>query len=120
MQENNKGFDAEGFYKALSSTVSVRGVNWKQVSAQTGVSTSTLSRMATGRQPDAGSLAALSAWAGFNLSDFVEGARRSPEPIVMVGRLLREDPNLNKDGAEALEAILLAAYERFRLNHVQK
>jgi transcriptional regulator with XRE-family HTH domain len=120
MQENNKGFDAESFYKALSSTVNVRKVNWKQVSIETGVSTSTLSRMATGRQPDAGSLAALSTWAGLDLSEFVEGARRPAEPIAMVGKLLREDPNLNKDGAEALEAILLAAYDRFRLNGNQK
>lgn len=116
MQENNKGFDAEGFYKALSSTVGLRRTTWKQVGIETGVSPSTLSRMATGRQPDAGSLAALSKWAGLDVSDFVEGTRRPVEPVVMVGKLLREDPNLNKEGADALEAILLAAYERFRLN----
>lgn len=120
MQENNKGFDAEAFYRALSSTVGVRRVTWKQVSAETGVSPSTLSRMATGRQPDAGSLAALSKWAGLDVSDFVEGAPRSAEPVALVGKLLREDPNLDKEGAEALEAILLAAYERFRLNGEKK
>ena len=120
MQESNKGFDAEGFYKALNLTVCARKMNWKQVSAETGVGASTLSRMATGRQPDAGSLAALSTWAGLNVSDFVGGARRSAEPIAMVGKLLREDPNLDKQGAEALEAILMAAYERFRFSSGEK
>jgi len=30
----------------------------------------------------------------------------------MVGKLLREDPNLDDQGAEALEAIIKTAYER--------
>ena len=71
--ENNRGFDAEAFYKALKTTVELRPTTWKQVSAETGVSVTTLSRMSDGRQPDAGSLAALAAWAGLNISDFVSG-----------------------------------------------
>lgn len=111
---DKKGFDAESFYKALNTTVSTRRVNWKQVSAETGVSASTLSRMSSGRQPDAASLAALSAWSGLNPSDFVQGMRRPVEAMAMVGKLLREDPNLDSQGADALEAIIMAAYERFR------
>ncbi len=112
---DKKGFDAESFYKALSTTVSARRVSWKQASAETGVSASTLSRMSSGRQPDAASLAALSAWSGLNPSDFVQGVPRSPiETMAMVGKLLREDPNLDRQGADALEAIIMAAYKRFR------
>jgi transcriptional regulator with XRE-family HTH domain len=111
---DNKGFDAEGFYKALTTTVAARRANWKQVSSDTGVSASTLSRMSSGRQPDAASLAALSAWSGLNPSDFVQGTSRPAEPLAMVGKLLRDDPNLDSQGADALEAIIMAAYERFR------
>jgi transcriptional regulator with XRE-family HTH domain len=111
-----KGFDALGFYEALNTTVSVRGLSWKDVARQTGVSQSTLSRMAIGRQPDASSLASLSAWAGLNPGDYVSGARHTREPLVAVGKLLREDPNLDKNSAEALEAIIVAAYERFKSN----
>ena len=68
----NKGFDGDSFYNALESTVNRRGKNWRQVAAETGVSASTLARMAQGRRPDAASLAALSAWAGLNPSDFVD------------------------------------------------
>ncbi|WP_415020953.1 helix-turn-helix domain-containing protein [Aestuariivirga sp.] len=105
-----------GFYRALSTTVSVRNLSWKDVASETGVSQTTLSRMASGRQPDAGSLASLSAWAGLNPSDFVSGNHKSAEPLAVVGRLLRQDPNLNSKGADALEAIIRAAYERFRSN----
>jgi transcriptional regulator with XRE-family HTH domain len=107
-------FDAEGFYRALNTTVALRKFSWKEVARETGVSQSTLSRMATGRQPDAGSLASLSAWAGLNPSEFVAGGQNRNEPLAAVGKLLREDPNLDAQGVDALEAIIRAAYERFR------
>ena len=92
-------FDFEAFYKALSATVSARDINWKMVSEQTSVSQSTLSRMSKGRQPDAASLAALSAWSGLNPVDFTAAPKNIPEPVAMVSRLLRADPNLDEDGA---------------------
>ena len=112
----NKGFDGDGFYRALEATVSARSKTWKQVAAETGVSASTLTRMAQGRRPDAASLAALSAWAGLNPSDFVDGPFRGtrPEPIAQISTLLRSDPNLDAESAEAVEAIVRAAYKRLR------
>ncbi len=110
----NKGFDAQGFYRALAATVKARETTWKQVGQATGVSASTLSRMADGRQPDAASLTALSAWAGLNPTDFSNVEKQPAESIALVVKLLREDPNLDDQAAETLEAIITAAYERFR------
>lgn len=107
-------FDFWGFYKALSATVAARNTNWKAVSEQTGISQTTLSRMSKGRQPNAESLTALSAWSGLNPADFTVGPKFNREPIAMVTKLLREDPNLDSAGADALEAIIRAAYERFK------
>lgn len=114
--ERNKGFDSEGFYRSLDATVQARRVTWKQVASETGVSASTLTRMSQGRQPDAASLAALSAWAGLNPSDFVEADFKAPrtESIAQISTLLRSDPHLDVESAEALETIVRAAYERFR------
>lgn len=109
-------FDFSSYFKSLTSTVTSRGVNWKTVSNETGVSQTTLSRMAHGRQPDAESLAKLSAWAGLNPVDFVNGARRAPEPLALLGKLIREDPNLDSQSAEALEAIIETAYKQLRRN----
>lgn len=111
-----KGFDGAAFYRALDATVRARCKNWKQVAAETGVSASTLTRMSQGRKPDAASLAVLSAWAGLNPSDFVNGPymRRRAESIAQISTLLRSDPNLDAVAAEAVEAIVRAAYERLR------
>lgn len=111
-----KGFDGDAFYRALEATVKAKSMTWKQVSEETGVSASTLTRMAQGRRPDAASLAALSAWAHLNPSDFVHMPYRAarPEPIAQISSLLRSDPNLDAESAEALEAIMKAAYERFK------
>lgn len=116
MATEDKGFNAAGFYHALESTVSARSKLWKDVAAETGVSASTLARMAGGRMPDAASLAALSAWAGLNPSDFVRAPFKSerPEPIAQISSLLRADPNLDAKSADAVEAIVRAAYERLR------
>lgn len=116
MSADDKGFNGDAFYRALETTVTARSTTWKQVSAETGVSASTLTRMAQGRRPDAGSLAALSAWAGLNPSDFVDAPYKGnrPEAISQISTLLRTDPNLDAQSAEAVEAIVKAAYERLR------
>ena len=111
---NRSQFNFPGFYKALSATVEARNTTWKTVSEQTGISQTTLSRMSKGRQPDAESLTALSAWSGLNPVDFMTGPKRRREPIAMVSKLLREDPNLDSAGVDALEAIIKAAYDRFK------
>jgi transcriptional regulator with XRE-family HTH domain len=113
---DDKGFNGDAFYRALETTVTARSTSWKQVAAETGVSASTLTRMAQGRRPDAASLAALSAWAGLNPSYFVDAPYKGsrPEAISQISTLLRTDPNLDAQSAEAVEAIVKAAYERLR------
>ena len=107
-------FDFAAFYRALSATVAARDTTWRAVSEQTGVSQSTLSRMSKGRQPDAASLTALSAWSGLDPVDFTNVRRTRREPIAMVSRLLREDPHLDDASADALEAIIKTAYDSFK------
>lgn len=65
-------FDSAGWLLALTAAVDKRRVTWKKVSEETGVSTTTLSRMKEGRNPDAASLAALSHWAGLNPARFIQ------------------------------------------------
>lgn len=115
-ESEEKNFDGGAFYAAIASTVVARGVTWKQVSQDTGVSATTLTRMAQGRRPDAGSLATLSAWAGLNPADYVNLRERSAtaEPLARISSLLRSDPRLKPDAAVALEAMLQSAYERLK------
>jgi hypothetical protein len=119
---SSKGFDGDGFYRALEATVRSRTKSWKQVAMETGVSTSTLARMGQGAKPDAASLAVLSAWAGLNPSDFVDSPHKvaRPEPMVQITTLLRTDPNLNPQAAAAMEAILMTAYNSLRVDTKKK
>lgn len=116
MEPLAKNFDSDGFYRAIVATVEAREITWKQVSMETGVSATTLARMAQGRKPDAASLAALSAWSGLNPADFVsgEGAAEAPEPLAQISVLLQKDRRLNPDAARALDVMIRTAYSQMR------
>jgi transcriptional regulator with XRE-family HTH domain len=109
-------FDAETFYGALDSARQARRLNWKQVAAQSGVSASTLTRMAQGKRPDVDGLAALAAWSGLNTDDYVRSVavRPEPEPLATVSTYLRGDKNLSPEAATALDELIKATYERLR------
>src|SRR6516225_8882109 len=70
-------FDADAFHAALDGARRAKAMNWKEVAAASGVSASTLTRMAQGKRPDVDGLAALVAWSGLNADDFV---RSDDEP----------------------------------------
>lgn len=91
-------------------------MNWKQVAAESGVSASTLTRMAQGKRPDVDGLAALAAWSGLDADGFVrsEQKRPEPEPLAKISTYLRSDRNLTPEAATALDELIKATYERLR------
>lgn len=110
-------FDSDGFYAALDSVRRARELNWKQVAAQSGVSASTLTRMAQGKRPDVDGLAALVAWSGLDADDYVrsdEAERPAAEPLAMISTYLRSDRNLTPEAATALDELIKVTYERLR------
>jgi len=109
-------FHAAGFFAALDAEREARGVTWKQVAGETGVSASTLTRIGQGRKPDVDTLAALSAWAGLDPKDFMRGKRDKDEPetLAMISTYLRGDPHLTETSASALEEIIKVSYENLR------
>jgi transcriptional regulator with XRE-family HTH domain len=110
-------FDTAGFYEALDGVRQARRLNWKQVASESGVSASTLTRMAQGKRPDVDGLAALCAWSGLDADDFVRSVdddRPAPEPLAMISTYLRSDRNLSPEAAAALDEIIKITYERLR------
>lgn len=109
-------FDAGAFFSALDSQRIAKKMNWKDVAAQSGVSASTLTRMAQGKRPDVDSLAALTAWAGLNADHYIRDGeiKSSPETLAMISTHLRADSNLSNEGAIALEELIKATYARLR------
>lgn len=110
-------FDAEAFYAALDAARQARKLNWKQVAGESGVSASTLTRMAQGKRPDVDGLAALVAWSGVDADDFVRTAgepKPAPEPLAMISTYLRSDRHLSAAAATALDELIKVTYERLR------
>jgi transcriptional regulator with XRE-family HTH domain len=109
-------FDADTFYHVLDAERSERGLTWKDVAAQTGVSQSTLTRLGQGRRPDVDSFARLVAWGGFTADQFVHPPKQEQAGgfLTNLPTYLRSDPNLDERGVQALETIIRAAYDQFR------
>jgi transcriptional regulator with XRE-family HTH domain len=111
-------FDVSALYSALDAERMARSLNWKEVSAASGVSASTLTRLSKGRRPDVDSLAALTAWVGIPADRFM-ASRRQPcgvaSPLTQISTIIRDDPNLNPDAATALEELVKATYARLRV-----
>jgi transcriptional regulator with XRE-family HTH domain len=120
MADKAGSFDLEAFYAALNSTRQTRLLNWKQVAEESGVSASTLTRMAQGKRPDVDGFAALAAWSRLDPGDFVRRSRTGtkenpePEPLAAISTYLRRDRNLTPEAATAIESIIAAAYEKLR------
>jgi adenine-specific DNA-methyltransferase len=110
-------FDVGAFYAALDSQRQSQRLTWKQVAEESGVSASTLTRMAQGRRPDVDSLAGLLKWSGLKAESFVSGdtaLNNSSDSLTQITTYLRADRNLTPEGAAALEAIIKAGYESLR------
>ena len=108
-------FDTETFFAALDAVREAKRRTWKDVAAESGVSASTLTRMAQGKRPDVDGLAALLAWSGLKAEDYLKGRRLvsgKPETLAVISNLLRADRKLGKENAAALDQIIRVAYKR--------
>lgn len=108
-------FDTDAFFAALDGAREARDKTWKGVAEESGVSASTLTRMAQGKGPDVDGLAALLTWSGLKADDYLKGKRApagAPDTLAVVSTLLRADRKLKKESAAALDQIFRAAYKR--------
>ena len=113
MTDSELNFDVSRFYLSLDGARRARNMNWKEVAEAAKVHASTLSRMASGRRPDADSLALLAAWSGLNPADFVPGIRpASVDALAQISSFVHGDPHLSPEAATALDEMIKATYVR--------
>ncbi|AZO16053.1 helix-turn-helix domain-containing protein [Mesorhizobium sp. M2A.F.Ca.ET.037.01.1.1] len=113
-------FKANEFYAALERVRLVRRLNWKQVAEQSGVSASTLTRIAQGKRPDVDSLAALVNWSGLSADAFVARADqvgKRVQPLSDIANVLYSDSTLSEDGRATMMDLITAAYLRLSKNN---
>ncbi len=109
-------FDAQRFYVALDVERKNRNLTWKKVAKEAEVSASSLTRMAQGKRPDVDTMAALAAWAGLRVDEFIEQHQPSPEgnSLAKITAYLRADPQLSPQAADAIENLLRVAVEELK------
>lgn len=109
--------DVAALYAALDKEREARGLSWRTLAKEVGVSPSTLSRMANGQRPDVDAFAALSSWLGTDAQTYlVSELSEQPQPDLMteLAPLLRARKELSRQDVDYLEDLIGAAVRRFR------
>ena len=112
----NRPFNNTAFYRALDAARIARGLNWKDIAEQTGISASTLTRIGQGSRPDVDSLAALCAWADLDPNQFIRTRKnhQRTEPLAVISSAVHDDPNLSRANADLLDQLIKTTYTQLR------
>jgi transcriptional regulator with XRE-family HTH domain len=110
--------DVAGLYAALDARRKERGLSWRQVAFEAGVSPSLLSRMANHHRPDLDGFVALIHWLGVEAETFMvvpEGhARRVGDLATEVSLLLRAHRDLDDADRQHLQDVVESALRHIR------
>lgn len=111
--------DVQSLHSALNKAREGRGISWRQLAKDVGVSASTISRMANGLKPDVTAFAAMTRWLKMPAEDFYVGGAtetgdEQPDLVAQLVPLLRARKDLNTNDIEYLEDVIGAAARRFR------
>ena len=79
MADNTGRFDAQALYAALDSQRCSRGMSWRQVALEVGVSASTLTRTKQGGRLEVDGTLAMVRWLVRTVESFTHGTIRSAE-----------------------------------------
>lgn len=112
--------DVRGLYAALDAERTARGLSWRQMAKEMGVSPSLLSRLGNDQRPDADGFATLVSWLNMPAEQFMVAAdgapSNQPEPdlVTQLAPLLRARRDLDQRDVNYLEDVIRAA-----LRHAQ-
>ncbi|EHY89841.1 helix-turn-helix domain-containing protein [Saccharomonospora azurea] len=112
--------DARRLYEALDAGRRARGLSWRQLAEQAGVSPSLLSRMGNGLRPDLDGFIALVQWLGAPAEEFMvrpgDTARTEPQPALetQLSLLLRARNDLSDADKDYLLDIVSATMRRIK------
>jgi transcriptional regulator with XRE-family HTH domain len=113
------GVDVKSLHAALDAARGEKGLSWRQLAKDIGVSASTISRMANGLKPDVTAFAAMTTWLRMPAERFYvtaapERDEEEPELLASLVPLLRARRDLAEGEVAYLEEIIGAAARRFR------
>jgi transcriptional regulator with XRE-family HTH domain len=110
--------DVKALHAALDASRESKGLSWRQLAKEVGVSASTISRMANGLKPDVTAFAAMTTWLRMPAESFYANPPRSegeePELVAALVPHLRARRDLTEQNVAYLEEVLAAAARLFR------
>ena len=113
--------DVKALHAALDKARESRGLSWRQLAKEIGVSASTISRMSNNLKPDVTAFAAMTTWLRMPAESFYVGSGHSstdwdqePDLVAQLVPLLRARKDLSGKDVEYLEEVIGAAAKRFR------
>ena len=106
-------------HAALDAAREKRGLSWRQLAKEIGVSPSLLSRLGNGYRPDADGFVTLTGWLGMSAEQFIsstEGPDVAPQPDLesQLAPLLRASKELTPEDVAYLEDVIQATLRRVR------
>jgi transcriptional regulator with XRE-family HTH domain len=108
--------DTTALYSALLEKKEEEGLSWRAVAARLGLHSSIFTRLYKGSRPDTDTVLVLTDWLGVPVERFLSGqaAERDErrETMVAIGTHLRADRRLTPEGADAIAAVVKAAYDQ--------
>ncbi|MFF1810797.1 multiprotein-bridging factor 1 family protein [Streptomyces sp. NPDC058251] len=114
--------DVQALHAALDAAREERGLSWRQLAKELGVSASTISRMANGLKPDVTGFAAMTTWLRMPAETFYVApeatsaslSQEEPELVASLVPLLRARSDLSEGDVAYLQEVIGAAARRFR------
>jgi transcriptional regulator with XRE-family HTH domain len=105
--------DAPALQAALDQARIAKGISWRQLAADSGVTPSLLSRLRNGYKPDADGFMTLVRWLGmpaerFLVADDADRPTRQPELTAELAPLLRARKDLDESDVKMLEEVIQA------------
>jgi transcriptional regulator with XRE-family HTH domain len=116
LQHMKQVIDTTALYSALLDKKEEEGLSWRTVAGQLGIHSSTFTRLYKGSRPDMDTVLLLTGWLGVPVERFLSGqaAARDErrETMVAIGTHLRADRRLTPESADAIAAVVKAAYDQ--------
>jgi transcriptional regulator with XRE-family HTH domain len=107
--------DVETLVAALDAERRTRGLSWRQLAKDAGVSASTLTRMQQGKSPDVNTFSSLTRWLKIPAERFyVEQSQNTAahdDPMAVISTLLRGKKKMNPKALSALQELVNAAFK---------
>lgn len=107
--------DVESLIAALNAERESRGLSWRKLGQETGVSPSSLTRMQQGKLPDVNTFTALTHWLRIPAEHFMASDEKvnnaEPSPMAVVSTLLRGKREMTPEALKALDELVQAAFK---------